>query len=140
MSETSKPMCWRVAAGWDDITMNSSRSPDEPGSERLIQRISPGIGPRANSRIPRASLKIAIVAASLSAATMAIFKEALGMREFARGPMPGDIRWINLSLPGSSGDLLEFMVMSSQPAATRQHIGFEVSDIQRTYRQLTERG
>jgi len=54
--------------------------------------------------------------------------------------MPGDIRWINLSVPGSSGDLVEFMVASSQPAAARQHIGFEVPDIQRTYRQLTERG
>src|SRR5262245_8376078 len=80
------------------------------------------------------------LAADNEAASMAIFKEALGMREFSRGPMPGDIRWINLSVPGSSGDLLEFMVQSSQPAAARQHIGFEVSNIQQTYKQLTDRG
>lgn len=80
------------------------------------------------------------LAADNEAASMAIFKDALGMREFSRGPMPGDIRWINLSVPGSSGDLLEFMVASSQPAVARQHIGFEVSNIQQTYKQLTDRG
>jgi catechol 2,3-dioxygenase-like lactoylglutathione lyase family enzyme len=81
------------------------------------------------------------LAADNESASMALFKEALGMREFSRGgPAPGDVRWINLSVPGSSGDLLEFMVMASQPAAARQHIGFEVSDIQRTFKQLTEHG
>jgi catechol 2,3-dioxygenase-like lactoylglutathione lyase family enzyme len=80
------------------------------------------------------------LAADNESASMAIFKEALGMREFSRGPMPGDIRWINLSLAGASGDLLEFMVQTSQPAAGRQHIGFEVANIQQTYKQLTDRG
>jgi hypothetical protein len=32
------------------------------------------------------------------------------------------------------------MVLASQPAAARQHIGFEVPDIQKTYKQLIERG
>jgi catechol 2,3-dioxygenase-like lactoylglutathione lyase family enzyme len=80
------------------------------------------------------------LAADSEAASMAIFKEALGMQEFSRGPSSEDLRWINLSLPGSSGDLVEFMVLKSQPPAARQHIGFEVSNIQETFKQLTSRG
>ena len=79
--------------------------------------------------------------AALTRKTVALFKEALGMREFSRGgPMPGDVRWINLSVPGTSGDLLEFMVLASQPAVARQHIGFEVPDLQRTHKELLARG
>lgn len=91
--------------------------------------------PRITSHLHHVAL-----AADNEAASMALFKEALGMTEFTRGPMPGDIRWINLSVPGSSGDLLEFMVTASQPPPARQHIGFEVSNIQDTYKQLTDRG
>lgn len=80
------------------------------------------------------------LAANNEVGSMAIFRDALGMKEFSRGPNPTDLRWINLSVPSASGDLLEFMVLSSQPAAARQHIGFEVSNIQRAYQQLTERG
>jgi len=32
------------------------------------------------------------------------------------------------------------MVLKSQPSIARQHIGFEVSNIQETYKQLTDRG
>jgi catechol 2,3-dioxygenase-like lactoylglutathione lyase family enzyme len=81
------------------------------------------------------------LAADNEAASMAIFRDALGMTEFSRGPNPPtDLRWINLSVSGSSGDLMEFMVLASQPPAARQHIGFEVPDIQKTFKQLTERG
>jgi lactoylglutathione lyase len=81
------------------------------------------------------------LAAHNEAASLAIFKDALGMKEFSRGPnSPTDLRWINLSVPGSSGDLLEFMVLATQPAAARIHIGFEVANIQETYKQITERG
>jgi catechol 2,3-dioxygenase-like lactoylglutathione lyase family enzyme len=106
-----------------------------PGSKQAAHRSR-----QAGENQVTTHLHHAALAADNEAASMALFREALGMPEFSRGPMPGDIRWINLSVPGSSGDLVEFMVASSQPAAARQHIGFEVPDIQRTYRQLTERG
>jgi catechol 2,3-dioxygenase-like lactoylglutathione lyase family enzyme len=80
------------------------------------------------------------LAADHEAASMALFKEALAMPEFSRGPKPDDLRWINLSVPGSSGDVLEFMVTATQPPPARQHIGFEVLNIQETFKQLTDRG
>ncbi len=106
-----------------------------PGSKQAANR-----GQQPSQRQIIEHLHHAALAADNEAASMRLFKDALTMREFSRGPMPGDIRWINLSVPGDSGDLLEFMVASSQPAAARQHIGFEVPNIQRTYQQLTERG
>ena len=62
------------------------------------------------------------LAADNEAASMAIFRDALGMKEFSRGPNPQtDLRWINLSVPGSSGDLVDFMVLASQPAMRQWH-------------------
>lgn len=131
--------------GADGSAFFSIRDPDrtefrfvryEPGSKQAENR-GKGLG---DKRISDHFHHVGL-AANDEAASMAIFRDALGMKEFSRGPNPPtDLRWINLSVPGSSGDLLEFMVLASQPAAARQHIGFEVSDIQKTYRQLTERG
>jgi catechol 2,3-dioxygenase-like lactoylglutathione lyase family enzyme len=131
----------KSADGAESITI---RDPDRmeirfttysPGSKQAAQRGQP-LGPKQVAD----HLHHAALAADNEAATLAIFKDTLRMKEFSRGPMPGDIRWINLSVPGPSGDLLEFMVAASQPAAARQHIGFEVPNIQQTYSQLTERG
>jgi lactoylglutathione lyase len=80
------------------------------------------------------------LAADNEAASMALFKDTLGMTELSRGPSAEDLRWINLAIPGASGDLVEFMVLKSHLPAARQHIGFEVSNIQETLKQLTDRG
>lgn len=132
------------ATGADGSEYFSIRDPDRteirfvryvPGSKQAESRGKGLSDKRLSDHFHHVGL-----AADNEAGSMAIFREALGMKEFSRGPKPDDLRWINLSVPGSSGDLVEFMVMASQPAPARQHIGFEVSDIQRTYKQLTERG
>jgi lactoylglutathione lyase len=133
------------AKGADGSEYFSIRDPDRteirfvrylPGSKQAEGR---GIG-LSNKRVSDHFHHVGL-AADNEAASMAIFRDALGMREFSRGPNPPtDLRWINLSVPGSSGDLVEFMVLASQPAPARQHIGFEVTDIQKIYKQLTERG
>ncbi len=134
-----------TAKGPDGSDSFTIRDPDRteirfvtygPGSKQVESRGKALSDKRVSDHFHHVGL-----AADNEAASMAIFRDALGMKEFSRGPNPPtDLRWINLSVPGSSGDLVEFMVLASQPAAARQHIGFEVSDIQKTYKQLTERG
>jgi catechol 2,3-dioxygenase-like lactoylglutathione lyase family enzyme len=81
------------------------------------------------------------LAADNEAASMGLFCDALGFKEFSRGgPKPDDVRWINLAVPGTSSDLVELMVMASLPPPARQHIGFEVADMQQTYKELVARG
>ena len=64
---------------------------------------------------------------------MALYRYKLDFRELFRGgPTPGEIRWINLAAPGTTGDILELMIMTSQPSQGRRHIAFEVPDIKRT--------
>jgi catechol 2,3-dioxygenase-like lactoylglutathione lyase family enzyme len=106
-----------------------------PGSRQAELR-----GKALSDRRVTSHLHHVALAADNEVASMGLFKEALAMPEFSRGPSAEDLRWINLSVPGSSGDLIEFMVAKSQPPAARQHIGFEVSNIQETFQQLTDRG
>jgi len=106
-----------------------------PGSRQAELR-----GKHLSDRRITSHLHHVALAADNEAASMALFKDTLGMTEFSRGPSAEDLRWINLAVPGSSGDLVEFMMLKSQPPAARQHIGFQVSNIQETYKQLTDRG
>jgi catechol 2,3-dioxygenase-like lactoylglutathione lyase family enzyme len=80
------------------------------------------------------------MAADKESASMAFYSQALGFREFMRGGPNGEIRWINLKMPATPGDIVELMVMASTSPESRQHIGFETPDIQRTYKQLLDRG
>ncbi len=81
------------------------------------------------------------MAADKESASLAFYGQQQGFHEFLRGgPTPGDIRWINLKMPGTPGDIVELMVMASAPAPTRQHICFEVPGIQRAYKQLLANG
>jgi catechol 2,3-dioxygenase-like lactoylglutathione lyase family enzyme len=133
------------AKGPDGTEFFSIRDPDRtefrfvnygPGSKQAESRGKNLSDKRVSTHFHHVGL-----AANNEVASMSIFKDALGMKEFSRGPNPPtDLRWINLSVPGSSGDLLEFMVLATQPPAARIHIGFEVPNIQETYKQITERG
>ena len=74
-------------------------------------------------------------------AAMALYHDKLGMRELFRGGMiDGEIRWINVGLPDPSGDIVELMILASQPPQGRRHIAFEVPDIQKAYKELISRG
>ena len=74
-------------------------------------------------------------------ASMALYRDKLEFRELLRGgPSPSEIRWIIMNMPATPGDWVEVMIAVAQPAAARQHICFEVPDIQRTYKRLTEHG
>ena len=64
-----------------------------------------------------------------------------GFWETSRGgPDPGDVRWINLMMPGSHGDYVELMVHAADPISKRQHLCFAVTDIQLAHKTLLRRG
>jgi len=52
----------------------------------------------------------------------------------------GEIRWINLMMPGDQGDYLELMVHAAHPPVRRQHVCFVIPDIHLTHKHLFERG
>lgn len=69
------------------------------------------------------------------------YRDKLGFWETTRGgPAPGDVRWINLMMPGTHGDYVELMVHAADPVARRQHLCFAVPDIRRAHKLLLERG
>jgi catechol 2,3-dioxygenase-like lactoylglutathione lyase family enzyme len=74
-------------------------------------------------------------------AAMGFYREKLGFWEKNRGgPMPGDVRWIIMLMPVTTGDFIEFMVYAQDPPERRQHICFAVPDIDRTHRELIDAG
>ena len=75
------------------------------------------------------------------AESLALYKDKLNFVELQRGgPSPSEIRWIILNMPETPGDWVEVMIAKAQPPTARQHICFEVTDTQRTYKDLTSRG
>jgi catechol 2,3-dioxygenase-like lactoylglutathione lyase family enzyme len=81
------------------------------------------------------------VASSSEAAGMAFYRDKLGFRETLRGgPNPPEIRWIIMMMPGVYGDFVEMMILASQPPAAREHLCFEVEDIQVANKELLARG
>jgi catechol 2,3-dioxygenase-like lactoylglutathione lyase family enzyme len=107
-----------------------------PGSQQAVYR-----GKALGARRIVEHLQHVGLPADNEAAAMGLYRDALGFREFLRGgPSPGEIRWINMNMPATPGDIAELMVLASQPAQMRRHICFETADIQRTYKQLLERG
>ena len=135
----------RVAKSADGNSYFAIKEPDQP--EIHCVRYMPGskqtelrgkaLGPgRVSDHLQHVGL-----AADNEAASMALFRDKLGMRELFRGgPNPGEIRWINMGMPGSPGDIVELMIMSAAPAQGRRHIAFEVADIQKAYKELIRRG
>jgi catechol 2,3-dioxygenase-like lactoylglutathione lyase family enzyme len=107
-----------------------------PGSQEAEHR-SKALGARRVSD----HLQHIGLAADNEAAYMALYRDKLDFRELFRGgPTDGEIRWINLAAPGAAGDIVELMILASQPAQGRRHIAFEVPDIQRALRQLVAQG
>jgi lactoylglutathione lyase len=95
---------------------------------------------RISTRLTHAGLKIA----NLEAA-MVFYRDKLGFRETWRGgPTDNEVRWVNMRMPGSRGDYVEFMLYSQPPTrqalGSMQHICLEVPDIQAAYKKLLERG
>lgn len=76
---------------------------------------------------------------------MAFYGDRLGFRETWRGgPQQGELRWVNLEMPGERRDYLEFMLYTKPPSreqlGSMQHICLEVPDIQAAYRKAVSRG
>jgi catechol 2,3-dioxygenase-like lactoylglutathione lyase family enzyme len=92
-----------------------------PGSQQTEHR-----GKALGARRVSDHLQHIGLASDNEAASMALYRDKLDFRELFRGgPTPGEIRWINLAAPGTTGDILELMIMASQPAQGRRHIAFE---------------
>ena len=107
-----------------------------PGSPQAKHRGKPATDKRVSDHLQHVGL-----AADQEPASLAFYGQKLGFREFNRGgPTPGELRWINLDMPGTLGDRMELMVLAAASAPSRQHIGLEVPDIQRTYKQLLANG
>ena len=95
-------------------------------------------------RISSHLLHAGIVVTDVDAA-LKFYRDQLGFREFWRGgPKDGEIRWINLRLPGPRGDYIELMITQPNPSrqqlGSMQHICLEVPDIQAAYQRAMERG
>jgi len=118
--------CWRSAGSLRDSPPNQPI--DMAGSQQTEHR-GKALGVLRVSDHPQ---HIGL-ASDNEAASMALYRDKLDFRELFRGgPTPGEIRWIDLAAPGTTSDILELMIMTSQPAQGRRHIAFEVPDIKRT--------
>jgi catechol 2,3-dioxygenase-like lactoylglutathione lyase family enzyme len=74
-------------------------------------------------------------------AAMAFYRDKLGFREtFRGGPKAGEIRYVIMAMPTTPGDILELMIAGSLPVQARQHLCFDVPDMQRAYKQLIANG
>ncbi len=76
---------------------------------------------------------------------MAFYGDRLGFRETWRGgPTEGQLRWVNLEMPGARDDYLEFMLHSApltrSQLGSMQHICLETPDIQAAYRKAVTHG
>lgn len=85
------------------------------------------------------------VTVSDEARAMQFYRDKLHFVEIWRGgPSPGETRWVNMRMPGTSGDYIEYMLHSSPPTreqlGSMHHICLEVDDIQAAYRAAVARG
>ena len=107
-----------------------------PGSQQTEHR-----GKALGARRTTEHLQHVGLAADHEAEAMTLYRDKLGMRELFRGgPNDGEIRWINLGLPAAPGDIVELMILASAPAQGRRHIGLEVPNMQKAYKQLVSQG
>jgi lactoylglutathione lyase len=103
------------------------------GKHSFAQAVSP--------RLRHVGIKVRDEAKSL-----AFYTELLGFRETWRGSSQdgGPTSWINLALPGSSGDYIELMLYSTPPDRQRlgsmHHICLEVQSIEEPWKALRQRG
>ena len=95
---------------------------------------------RISARLRHVGIKIKDEAAAL-----AFYRDKLGFVETWRGgPEGGPVRWINLRMPGGSGDYLELMLYDTPPTKAQlgsmHHICLEVDEIQKPWAELKARG
>jgi catechol 2,3-dioxygenase-like lactoylglutathione lyase family enzyme len=79
------------------------------------------------------------------AKAMAFYRDQHGFREIWRGGRDDQTtNWINMALPGDSGDYVEFMLIREPPPlaqlGTLHHICLHTDDIQKTWAELKRRG
>lgn len=79
------------------------------------------------------------------AKAMAFYRDGHGFREIWRGGRDDrTVNWINMALPGDTGDYIEFMLIREQPPlaqlGTLHHICLHTDDIQKTWAELKRRG
>lgn len=79
------------------------------------------------------------------AKAMAFYRDQHRFREIWRGGRDDQtINWINMALPGDSGDYIEFMLIRDRPPlaqlGTLHHICLHTDDIQKTWADLKRRG
>jgi catechol 2,3-dioxygenase-like lactoylglutathione lyase family enzyme len=104
---------------------------NEPGSQESRHR-----GKAPGGRYLTYHLQHIGIAADDKDALLAFYRDKLGLQEFS---ITGSLN-LHVRVPRSPGDAIELMTVTTQPARGRLHIGFEVPDIQRTYKQLLDRG
>lgn len=110
-----------------------------PGSAQVKARSVP-TPRRISTRLRHVGIKI-----KDEAAAMKFYRDTLGFTETWRGgPEAGPVRWINLRMPGPSGDYLELMLYDTPPTKAQlgsmHHICLEVDDIQKPWAELKARG
>lgn len=111
------------------------RVPQSPQAKAVGKHLGPK---RVSSRLWHAGVLSIDPGRSLT-----FYNGKLGFTEIWRGGLTeGELRWINLQMPGP--DLLELMVYSGTPGraeiGSMQHICFSVRDIQAAVQQLTQNG
>jgi len=72
---------------------------------------------------------------------LAFWTEKVGLQVATDQPMGNGMRWIELKIPGAQTGLVLFTPPGQEDRiGTFQNISFVVDDIEKTYRELSERG
>jgi predicted enzyme related to lactoylglutathione lyase len=72
---------------------------------------------------------------------LAFWTKQVGFQVATDQPMGGGMRWIELKIPGAQTGLALFTAPGQEELVGKFHaISFEVDDVERTYRELSERG
>ncbi len=127
----------------------SMRDPD--GTRLVFVEITPdSLHVKFNSKLP-SDLRVSRhlwhvgVLAGNADTSLGFYRDKFGLSEVWRGgPRDGDLRWIQIRMPGEPGDGLELMLYSEAPAADQygsmQHLCLEVADVKAAVETLVERG
>lgn len=98
----------------------------------------------SNRRISTHMLHLGVRVVELNRA-MKFYRDILGASEFWRGgPKDGELRYINMRLPGPNGDYVELMLypepVTRAQLGSQHHLCLETADIQASHRTALDRG
>lgn len=115
-----------------------------PRKTRALPRLESGRGIPSPRRVSDRLRHTGIIVGQLERA-FAFHRDKLGFRETWRGGLQqGELRWVNLEMPGERRDYVEFMLYSTPPSrqqlGSMQHLCLEVPDIQAAYRKAVAQG